>query len=80
MPGNEIPLSRLPVGRSAKVTSLLFEPAAKRRLNDLGVIDGTEIKALYASPFGNPVAYLIRGAVIALRTDVSQMILVNSNE
>jgi ferrous iron transport protein A len=31
---------------------------------------------LYKSPSGNPVAYLIRGAVIALRSDVSEKIIV----
>lgn len=74
----EMPLSLLPVGRHARVTSLQFDSVSKRRLNDLGVIDGTEIVALHESPFGNPVAYLIRGTVIALRTEVSRMILVSS--
>jgi ferrous iron transport protein A len=44
---------------------------------DLGIINGTEIEPLYKSPAGNPVAYLIRGAVIALRNDVSDGILVS---
>jgi ferrous iron transport protein A len=43
---------------------------------DLGIIDGTEIEPLYKSPSGNPIAYLIRGAVIALRSDVSCGIMV----
>jgi ferrous iron transport protein A len=51
---------------------------ARRRMLDLGLICGTEIEPLYQSPFGSPVAYLIRGAVIALRSDVSSMILVSA--
>ena len=45
---------------------------------DLGVVGGTEIEPLYKSPSGNPVAYRIRGAVIALRSDVSDKILVTA--
>ena len=61
----------------ARVSSILFEGTARRRLMDLGMIEGTEIKSLYKSPAGNPIAYMIRGAVIALRTDVTEKILVS---
>ncbi len=71
-----IPLNQLPVGKKANVTALTSDGATRRRMLDLGIIDGTEIEPLYASPSGNPIAYMIRGAVIALRRDVSQGILV----
>ena len=74
----EIPLNQLPVGTRASVTSLLSDGAARRRMLDLGVIGGTKIEPLYKSPSGNPVAYLIRGAVIALRADVSAKIMVTA--
>lgn len=74
----EIPLNQLPVGTKANVTSLLSDGAARRRMLDLGVVGGTEIEPLYKSPAGNPVAYLIRGAVIALRSDASAKIMVTA--
>ena len=39
----------------------------RRRLLDLGVLPGTEVTAEMISPSGDPVAYRIRGALIALR-------------
>lgn len=39
----------------------------RRRLLDLGVVPGTTITAELSSPGGDPVAYRIRGALIALR-------------
>ncbi len=39
----------------------------RRRLLDLGVLPGTEIVAELQSPSGDPMAYRIRGALIALR-------------
>lgn len=73
---NQIPLNQLPIGRKANVTALETDGTVRRRMLDLGIIDGTEIEPLYKSPSGNPVAYLIRGAVIALRSDVSEKIMV----
>ena len=73
-----IPLNRLPMGVKASVVSLNASGPARRRMLDLGVIGGTEIEPLYRSPSGNPVAYRIRGAVIALRSDVSDKILVTT--
>lgn len=74
----EIPLDRLPMGVKASVVALNADGATRRRMLDLGVIGGTEIEPLYKSPSGNPVAYRIRGAVIALRSDVSDKILVTA--
>lgn len=75
---NQISLSQLPIGKKANVCNLATDGSVRRRLLDLGVIDGTEIEPLYKSPSGNPVAYLIRGAVIALRSDIADKIMVLS--
>ncbi len=77
MKTTQISLNQLPIGRKANVLALTSDGATRRRMLDLGVIDGTEIEPLYQSPSGNPVAYLIRGAVIALRSDVSEKIMVS---
>lgn len=74
---NQISLNQLPIGKKANVTTLTSDGTTRRRMLDLGIIDGTEIEPLYKSPSGNPVAYLIRGAVIALRSDVSEKIMVS---
>ena len=73
----QISLNKLPISRKANVSGLTSDGATRRRMLDLGVIDGTEIVPLYKSPSGNPVAYLIRGAVIVLRSDVSEKIMVS---
>ena len=60
-------LSALNVGQSAYVTEIEAEPAMRRRLLDIGLIPGTKAVCVAKSPAGDPAAYLIRGAVIALR-------------
>ncbi|HZK28267.1 MAG TPA: FeoA family protein, partial [Thermoclostridium sp.] len=43
---------------------------------DLGLVSNTAIEALQKSPSGDPTAYQIRGAVIALRKEDAFNILV----
>jgi DtxR family Mn-dependent transcriptional regulator len=50
--------------------------AQRRRLLDLGVVPGTVIRVELASASGDPMAYRIRGAVIALRRAQADDILV----
>ncbi len=61
------PLSRLPLGKKARVLSLSAREPLKGRLMDLGFVTGSEVLPLYAAPMGDPRAYLICDTVIALR-------------
>ena len=71
-----IPLSAVPEGSVAKVINLFTTGSMRRRLQDIGLIEGTDVECLQKSPSGAPVAYYIRGAVIALRSEDSRNILV----
>lgn len=73
-----IPLNVLPLGRKAKVKVLTSDGTIRRRMLDLGLINDTEVEALQKSPSGDPVAYHIRGAVIALRSEEASKILVEA--
>ena len=61
-------LNTLRVGQSARVAQIEAEPAMRRRLLDLGLIPGTPVTCTAVSPAGDPAAYFVRGAVIALRS------------
>jgi len=74
--GRLIPLHRLSLGTCGKVAQLTAEGPARRRMLDLGLISGTRVQALQKSPSGDPVAYEIRGAVIALRSEEASHIIV----
>ncbi|CAK7052376.1 ferrous iron transport protein A [Tissierella carlieri] len=71
-----IPLSSLSIGEKCKVKELISDGLTRRRMLDLGLICNTVVESLHQSPSGDPVAYLIRGAVIALRSEAASMILV----
>ena len=71
-----IPLNLLPVGETGIVQKLLSDGTQRRRMLDLGLVDGTPVEALQKSPSGDPTAYFIRGAVIALRSEDAGKILI----
>ncbi len=60
-------LCALREGESAMVTEVQATDSMSRRLLDIGLIPGTRVTCIGRSPAGDPAAYLIRGAVIALR-------------
>lgn len=60
-------LSELTEGMSARVMALTGEAGMCGRLMELGLTPGVCVECLFKSPLGDPTAYRIRGAVIALR-------------
>ncbi len=71
-------LSDIAVGEQVSVTALTTQGGMRRRLLDLGLTQHTQIECLGRSPGGDPSAYLIRGAVIAIRKADSKTILVTA--
>jgi len=71
-------LADVPPGDSAIVAAIspLCRGPARRRLLDLGVVPGTVVHARMRSAGGDPVAYDIRGALIALRREQAAQIQV----
>ena len=76
------PLTVLAPGERGRVISI--SPASRglerRRLMDLGLLPGTEVEADFQSPTGDPMAYHIRGAVIALRKEQAAHIYIEKVE
>ncbi|MBS4020949.1 MAG: ferrous iron transport protein A [Dethiobacter sp.] len=70
-------LASLCVGQRGVVSSLAAEGMGRRRMLDLGLVPGTIVESVRRSPAGDPTAYIIRGAVIALRSEESSKIFVN---
>ena len=69
-------LSSLQPGQRGAVWALSAEGPMRRRLQDIGLIKGTTVECLGRSPLGDPAAYLIRGAVMALRDKDAKGILI----
>ena len=71
-------LATMTPGARAVVTALYSTGGMRRRLLDIGLVAGTEVECLGRSPGGDPAAYLIRGAVIAIRAEDGEKVRVNA--
>lgn len=72
-------LKDLTRGRPAVVESLTAPGGLRRRLQDIGFVKGARVEVVRESPLGDPVAYMVRGAVIALRAEDAAQILVKTD-
>lgn len=72
----KLTLNDIKVRERAVVDRLLTHGDMRRRLLDIGLTEGAEVECIGTSPAGDPAAYLIRGAVIAIRSEDSRDIIV----
>lgn len=68
-------LNKLKIDEEGIVTE---DVKAGRRLKDLGLVKGTKVKCVLKSPLGNPKAYKIRGAVVAIRDEDASAVSVET--
>lgn len=73
-------LTDLEPGGAARVVGIspACQGSQRRRLLDLGVVRGTTVEAAFRSASGDPMAYHIRGALIALRREQAGWIRVEN--
>ena len=62
------------VGTTVKVVKLNGEGAVKRRIMDMGITKGTEIKVRKLAPLGDPMELTVRGYQLSLRKDDAALI------
>lgn len=62
-------LSDIKVGDKVKILKVNTNDFIKRRLLDIGLIENTKVECVLKSCFGSMFAYLIRGAIIAIRKE-----------
>ena len=75
----EMSLNAMRPGDKATVVKLLATGSMRRRLLDIGLVKNTGVECLGRSPGGDPTAFLIRGAVIAIRAEDCEKIVITWN-
>ena len=73
-------LNDIQPGQKAVVRELKADGSIHRRLLDIGLVRGTKVECVGKSPGGDPGAFLISGAVIAIRSADCGNILVQMME
>lgn len=62
------------IGSTVTVKKLSGEGAVKRRIMDMGITKGTEIRVRKVAPLGDPIEVTVRGYELSLRKQDADMI------
>ena len=67
-------LKSVKVGGRAKVVKLHGEGAVKRRIMDMGITKGVEVRICKVAPLGDPIEITVRGYELSIRKADADMI------
>lgn len=69
-------LAELEIGARARVLSVEGDDAVSRRLMEMGITPGAQIRVIKNAPFGCPLEIRVRNSHLALRRSEANSILV----
>lgn len=62
------------VGETVRVAKLHGEGAVKRRIMDMGITRGAEVRVRKVAPLGDPIEITVRGYELSIRKADAEMI------
>ena len=71
-----VTLNELNVGQHGIVVRVGGKGAVKRRMMDMGLVPGSEVKVLHVAPLGDPVEFQVKGYSLSLRQQEARNITV----
>ena len=71
-------LAEIALGRAAKVTGVAGPRAFRRRLLEMGLVPGTEVRVVTIAPLGDPLRIEIRGGQWSIRRNEAAHIAVET--
>jgi len=72
-------LGDLKTGQSGKILKISVSGALKRRLMDMGVVPGTDVRVDKVAPLGDPIEIRIKSYALSLRLGEARQIEVEAN-
>ena len=67
-------LKQIKIGGTATVVKIHGEGALKRRIMDMGLTKGVEVKVRKVAPLGDPIEITVRGYELSLRKEDAETI------
>jgi len=71
-------LSDLAPGESGLVRKVEGDKSIRRRLMDMGVVNGAEVQVKRVAPLGDPIEFVVRGYNLSLRKSEARVIHVET--
>ena len=73
-------LRALKVDQRARIISIVASGEISRRLRDMGLVPGTEVKVIGRAPLKDPVALRLRDFTLTLRNNEADCIMIEKME
>lgn len=73
-------LCELAPGSMARVVSVEGDGVTKRKVLDMGIVPGTELRVTRKAPLGDPIGVSLRGFELSLRKDEANLVIVRADE
>ena len=67
-------LKQVAIGDTVKVVKLHGQGATKRRIMDMGITRGTQLKVVKEAPLGDPMELELRGYHLSLRREDAELV------
>jgi Fe2+ transport system protein FeoA len=75
-----VSLHELKVGQRAIIVRVGGQGPIRRRMMDMGLVTGAEVKAVRVAPLGDPVEFEVKGYSLSLRKSEARNIIVEAPE
>jgi ferrous iron transport protein A len=72
-------LSDLKPGESGTVLKVEGDRAVRRRMLDMGLVNGVAVEVKRVAPLGDPIEFLVRGYSLSLRKSEAYAVHVETN-
>jgi DtxR family Mn-dependent transcriptional regulator len=74
----QVPLHELKVGQRGIIVRVGGQGPVRRRMMDMGLVTGAEVKVVRVAPLGDPVEFEVKGYSLSLRKSEARSIIVES--
>jgi ferrous iron transport protein A len=71
-------LSRLTVGRCARVLAVGGDAQLRRRLLEMGFCNGATVEVVRRAPLGDPIEFRLRGYYLSLRAEEARHVRIEA--
>ena len=72
-------LSKLPIGKRARIKRVFAGESAKKRMDELGLIEGFEVFVVRFAPFFDPIEIKVGNVYLAIRKSDAEKIEVEED-
>ena len=67
-------LREVPIGSTVKVVKIHGEGAVRRRIMDMGLTKGVDVRVRKVAPLGDPIQLNVRGYELSIRKADAEMV------